>query len=100
MTLDVVVTYETAIMDDEVTKHAATGSKLMAIGLKMAAGWNCVAGAARIFGVPAPKIPGCTTDGGKDVKAFLDDPQQGNDNLEKIQGNSDRRSRDEPCAAG
>ena len=42
---------------------------------RAAAGWNCVAGGAHLFGLPVPKLPESWTTKGGAAKKFLDDLQ-------------------------
>ena len=47
---------------EKVAGYLHKSARMMGIGLKVAATWNCVAGTARLFGAPVPKVPGAWTD--------------------------------------
>ena len=86
ITLEPVVRYSIDCIDEDVAELAVQGSKMIRVGLKVAAGWNCVAGVAtRLFGLPVPTISEAATDGGKDAKAFLDELKDRDDDLTGVQ---------------
>ena len=65
VTLEPVVIYEMPVLTGNAEKVAGylhKSARMMGIGLKVAATWNCVAGTARLFGAPVPKVPGAWTD--------------------------------------
>ena len=73
ITLKTVVTYSSIKVDEKVAKLAMKSSKMIAMGLKVAKGWNFGADVARAFGVPLPKVPKSVTQKGKTAKNFYDD---------------------------
>ena len=84
ITLEPAVSYTIELVDEDVVELATQASRMIGIGLKIAAGWNAVAGTARCFGVPVPKISESAANGGKDVQAFLGELRQHDEDLARV----------------
>ena len=81
VTLQPCITYDIDVRDESVGALVTKCSKILQTGLVIATGWNCLASAANVFGVPAPKIP---KEGAEDAQDFLQSLQGNAKQLDKL----------------